>query len=111
MKSRLITGSNRGIGLEHAVRYAGRGARVWATAREPGAAEELNALAATHPGKVVVLAYDASAPSAAADLKRQIGDAPLDLMFANAGGMGGRRQSFGNVDTEAVLDLIQVNAL
>ena len=62
MKSILITGANRGIGLEHAVRYAGRGARVWATAREPREAEELNALAATHPGKVEVLAYDASSP-------------------------------------------------
>ena len=111
MKTVLITGANRGIGLEHAVRYAGRGARVWATARAPREAEELNALAATHPGKVEVLTYDASAPGAAAALKRAVGDAPIDLLFANAGGMGGKRQSFGNVDTETVLDLIQVNAL
>ena len=45
MKSVLITGANRGIGLEHARRYAERGARVWATARAPDEAEELNALA------------------------------------------------------------------
>jgi NAD(P)-dependent dehydrogenase (short-subunit alcohol dehydrogenase family) len=32
-------------------------------------------------------------------------------MFANAGAMGGRGQSFGDVDVEGVLDLIRVNAL
>jgi len=111
MKSVLITGANRGIGLEHATRYAKSGARVWATARAPQEAEELNALAGAHSGKVTVLAYDASTPGAAVELKRQIGDAPVDLMFANAGGIGGRAQSFGNVDIAAVLSLIQVNAL
>ncbi len=111
MKSVLITGANRGIGLEHAVRYAARGARVWATARNPKEAEELNALAATYPGNVEVLVYDASDAGAASAMRAEIGTAPIDLLFANAGGMGGRRQSFGNVDSEAVLGLIQVNAL
>jgi NAD(P)-dependent dehydrogenase (short-subunit alcohol dehydrogenase family) len=44
-------------------------------------------------------------------LKDRIGAEPLDLMFANAGAMGTRRQSFGDVDSEAALNLIHVNAL
>ena len=58
-----------------------------------------------------MLAYDAADEGAPAALKQRIGAAPLDLMFANAGAMGTRRQTFGDVDTEAVLSLIQVNAL
>jgi len=110
MKTVLITGANRGIGLEHTRRYAERGARIFATARKPDEADELAALAKRH-AEIKVLAYDASDNGAAAALKDRIGSAPLDLMFANAGAMGTRRQTFGDVDTEAVQALIQVNAL
>jgi NAD(P)-dependent dehydrogenase (short-subunit alcohol dehydrogenase family) len=111
MKSVLITGANRGIGLEHARRYAERGAKVWATARAPDEAEDLSALALVHRGRFEVLPYDAADPGAARALKDRLGKTPLDLMFANAGAMGGRSQSFGDVDADAVLSLIQVNAL
>ncbi|HYD73863.1 MAG TPA: SDR family oxidoreductase, partial [Candidatus Binatia bacterium] len=100
----------RGIGLEHARRYAERGARVFATARKPDEAGDLAALAKRH-AQVEVLAYDAMDDGAPAALKDRIGAEPLDLMFANAGAMGTRRQSFGDVDTAAVLNLIRVNAL
>lgn len=111
MKSVLITGANRGIGLEHARRYAERGARVWATARAPDDAEALKALALVHRGRFDILPYDAADQAAPHLLKEHLGDAPLDLLFANAGAMDGRRQSFGDVDAQAVLSLIQVNAL
>ena len=110
MKTVLITGANRGIGLEHARRFADRGARVFATARKPDEADDLAALAKRNP-KIEVLSYDASDNGAPAALKDRIGAEPLDLMFANAGAMGTRRQSFGDVDTEALLNLIRVNAL
>lgn len=110
MRTVLITGANRGIGLEHARRYAERGARVFATARKPDEADDLAALAKSTP-KIEVLSYDASDNEAPAALKDRIGAEPLDLMFANAGAMGTRRQSFGDVDTEALLNLIRVNAL
>ena len=44
----LITGANRGIGLEFARRYAGRDWRVIATCRNPDKAEALQALKAQH---------------------------------------------------------------
>lgn len=111
MKTVLITGANRGIGLEHARRYAERGAKVWATARTPDEAPELADLAAMHKGSVQVLSYDARDAAAPATLKAALGDTALDLLFANAGAMGNRRQSFGDVDAEGVLDLVRVNAL
>jgi NAD(P)-dependent dehydrogenase (short-subunit alcohol dehydrogenase family) len=111
MRTVLITGANRGIGLEHARRYAERGARVFATARIPQEADELADLAKRHGDQVDVLAYDAADPDAPQALKERIGPEPLDLMFANAGAMGSRRQTFGDVDADAVLALIHVNAL
>ncbi|HET9230670.1 MAG TPA: SDR family oxidoreductase [Vitreimonas sp.] len=110
MRTVLITGANRGIGLEHALRYAERGARVFATARKPDEADDLAALAKRH-AQIEVLTYDAMDDDAPAALKDRIGGEPLDLLFANAGAMGTRRQSFGDVDTDAVLNLIRVNAL
>jgi NAD(P)-dependent dehydrogenase (short-subunit alcohol dehydrogenase family) len=110
MRTVLITGASRGIGLEHARRYAERGARVFATARKPDEADDLTALAKLN-GQIEVLRYDAADDNAPAALKDRIGAEPLDIMFANAGAMGTRRQSFGDVDAEAVLNLIQVNAL
>ena len=45
----LITGSNRGIGLEIARIYANRDWNVIATARNPDAADDLKAIQADHP--------------------------------------------------------------
>ncbi len=50
-------------------------------------------------------------PFAAAALKQSLGGEPLDLLFANAGAIGTRRQSFGDVDGDALLDLVRVNAM
>jgi NAD(P)-dependent dehydrogenase (short-subunit alcohol dehydrogenase family) len=111
MKTILITGANRGIGLEHVRRFAARGARVFATARSPSGAKELMALSADRNNGIEVLAYEASDPDAPARLKAALGDTPLDLLFANAGAGGGNGQSFGSVDVENALQLIRVNAL
>jgi NAD(P)-dependent dehydrogenase (short-subunit alcohol dehydrogenase family) len=111
MKTVLITGANRGIGLEHVRRFAERGAHVFATARSPADAKELKALIAEQEGRIEMLAYDASDSGAPARLKAALGDAPLDLLFANAGASGGNSQSFGSVDVDNVLQLIRINAL
>lgn len=111
MRTILITGANRGIGLEHARRYAERGLQVFATARDPAQAADLHSLSAQHDGRVTVLRYDAAEPDAAARLRADVGGAPLDLLFANAGAMGPAGQRFGEVDVEGTLELIRVNAL
>ena len=111
MKTVLITGANRGIGLEHARRYAARGARVFATARAPAEAEELTALAAAPDMRVEVLAYEAGDFKAPARLKAALGDTPVDLLFANAGAIDDRGKPFGSIDAEEVLQLIRINAL
>lgn len=74
MSSVLITGANRGIGLEFARQYAAEGWEVIAAARQSSA--ELDAL------KVRVEPVDLSDADAVAAFKV---DQPLDLFIANAG--------------------------
>ena len=111
MKTVLITGANRGLGLEHARRFVERGARVYAAVRAPSDAAALYVLAAERRGQVEVLPYEAGDPDAPAQLKAALAGLPLDLLFANAGDIDGKHQSFGSVDVEAVLRLIRINAL
>ena len=111
MKTVLITGASRGIGLEHARRFAAKGAHVFAAVRTPTEAKELQALAASKNVRVEILAYDATDAGAPGRLKTALGNAPLDLLFANAGEIGDKTTPLGSIDAEGVLKLINVNAL
>ena len=111
MKTVLITGANRGIGLEHARAFTARGVHVLATAREPAEAQDLQQLKTSHPHLVTLLPYDAAKPEAPAQLKAAVGNTPIDLLLANAGAMGGAQQSFGSVDVDDTLQLLRINSL
>ena len=54
----LITGANRGIGLEFVRQYAAEGVRVFATCRSPRKAKDLNIIAGASKGNVSVHALD-----------------------------------------------------
>lgn len=83
----LITGANRGIGLEFTRQYLARGERVVAACRRPGKATELTQLAGAHPGHLHVLAVDLADPKTVAELARELGMIwdSLDLLVNNAG--------------------------
>ncbi|HEY5613984.1 MAG TPA: SDR family NAD(P)-dependent oxidoreductase, partial [Lysobacter sp.] len=86
----LVTGANRGLGLEFVRQLLARGDRVVATCRHPGKATALNPLAGEHPGRLHVLPLDVADPKSIAELVRELallddGDAPLDLLVNNAG--------------------------
>ena len=58
MNTALITGANRGIGLEFSRQYAADGWRVLACARNPEKSDALNTLAAQYPGQLSVHRLD-----------------------------------------------------
>ena len=80
----LITGANRGIGLELVKRYAALGEQVIACCRNPDAATELKAVR----GKVAVHALKVDDPASVAALANSLGGQAIDLLINNAGVLG-----------------------
>jgi NAD(P)-dependent dehydrogenase (short-subunit alcohol dehydrogenase family) len=77
----LITGANRGLGLEFAKQFSEAGWTVFATAREPGKAEDLHKLG----DRVHVLQLDVTDTASVAALAKSLDKQPIDLLINNAG--------------------------
>jgi NAD(P)-dependent dehydrogenase (short-subunit alcohol dehydrogenase family) len=111
MSSTLITGANRGLGLEFARQYLNDGWQVYATCRDPKAASELRHLADASGDRLEILALDvtdlATIKAAAAELDRQA----IDLLINNAGVGGARGQTIGNIDYDAWAKVLDVNTM
>ncbi len=75
----LITGANRGLGLEFARQYAADGWNVIGTARSPNRADDLNAL------DVKVLQLDVTDRASIDSLAASLDGHAIDLLINNAG--------------------------
>jgi len=107
----LITGSNRGIGLEFARQYAAAGWRVIATSRNPSRAEELQALARQYDN-LELAKLDVTDQDEIRSLATLLVDQPIHLLLNNAALLGPRDvQLFGNQDYELAARQYEVNAL
>ena len=100
----LITGANRGLGLEFARQYAAAGWNVIGTARAPEGASELNAL------DVRVMQLDVADPESVAALARDLKGASIDLLINNAG-IFPRAGSLEETDFAAALQTYVVNTI
>jgi NAD(P)-dependent dehydrogenase (short-subunit alcohol dehydrogenase family) len=107
MPTVLITGANRGLGLEFARQYASEGWRVLATCREPDRAEALQAFAA----QAVIHPLDVSDFDAVAALGRALADETIDVLIANAGVLLDDDSRPEAVDYDACMRSFRVNAL
>jgi NAD(P)-dependent dehydrogenase (short-subunit alcohol dehydrogenase family) len=98
----VVTGANRGIGLELARQLAGRGASVVAVCRRrsPG----LDAL-----GIRVESGIDLTEPAAWANLAEQLEHDDIDLLIQNAGVL--LADSLENVDADDVRAQLELNAI
>ena len=101
----LITGANRGLGLEFARQFMARGYHVIGTARKPEQAQELHKLGAQV--EQLDVANDASARALAGKLKGQ----PIDILINNAGIIGSNSNSITDLDFNKMVNTYQVNAL
>lgn len=110
----LVTGANRGLGLECARQLLARGERVVATCRHPGKATALNALAGEHPGRLRVLPLDVAAPRSIAELANELPllDDALSLrLLVNCAGVLHSGERFGAIDPAIAEDSFRTNAM
>lgn len=112
MPSILITGTNRGIGLELTRQYAADGWAVHACCRSPENAHELNKLAAAD-SHIQVHLLDPCNDAQRASLAAQLKDEPIDILFNNAGVAGGEwgAQGFGRCDAPTWLQAMHINVV
>lgn len=112
MKRVLITGANRGVGLELSLQCAARGDRIFAGCRSPKKAAALEKIAAKYPGQVTILPLEVtnkkSIAQCAASVAAEING--LDILFNNAAIHGGD-EHLSEVDAETLLRVIHVNAV
>lgn len=102
MATILITGANKGIGLQLCKQLSARGDDVIAVCRSPSA--ELNEL-----GIRIIDNIDVGDAASIERLKGEIADQPLDVLINNAGIM--KSDVFGSLDYDAILEQFRVNAL
>ncbi|MDW7773869.1 MAG: SDR family oxidoreductase [Desulfobulbaceae bacterium] len=80
----LITGSNRGIGLEFVRQFADEDWRVYATCRRPAEAEELRKIAGKKE-RVTLHRLDVTSREDIKAMSWELGNKPLDILLNNAG--------------------------
>jgi len=110
MATVLITGTNRGIGLEFTAQCLARGDRVIATCRDVDAATDLRALGDAHESLQILPLDVASVDSMQAFLS-QLGDTPIDIFINNAGVYGPKSAQFGDIDPEVWAWVLKVNSV
>jgi NAD(P)-dependent dehydrogenase (short-subunit alcohol dehydrogenase family) len=111
MPTVLITGANRGIGLEFARQYAELEWSVFAACRSPAAAKELAKLANSAAGKVSVLGMDVTDGKSVSAAARQLGKETIDLLINNAGTSGASGQRIGHIDYQNWAQVLDVNTM
>jgi NAD(P)-dependent dehydrogenase (short-subunit alcohol dehydrogenase family) len=118
MQRILITGANRGLGLEFTRQYLERGARVFASCRRPAQAQQLQTLQAAHPQRLSVVALDVADPisiqAAHAAVRSQIDG--LEVLINSAGIYSSRGseeplERLGKLTFEDALTVLRVNAV
>src|SRR5512147_1842572 len=107
MPTCLITGANRGIGLEFAKQYAADGWDVIATCRrrdQSGALRQVR-------GEVRVETLDVSDFAGIEALGGRLEGVPIDLLINNAGIYGPRVVTYDSVDYGAWAEVLRVNTM
>ncbi|WP_429885600.1 SDR family oxidoreductase [Geoalkalibacter halelectricus] len=107
----LITGANRGIGLELARQYGGAGWRVLACCRSPEQAADLRQLAAQQGQKIAIHALDVGSEDSISRLAENLCGEAIDILFNNAGVGGPKPQDFGPINAEEWLAAMRVNVV
>jgi NAD(P)-dependent dehydrogenase (short-subunit alcohol dehydrogenase family) len=107
----LVSGANRGLGLEFVRQYAADGWQVYAACRAPNDAKELQELAAASGGRMHLLAFDVTDTTSVRSAAGALGGEAIDILVNNAGVGGPRNERLGRLDYAAWERVLDVNTL
>lgn len=108
-KTVLVTGANRGLGLELVKQFAQKGYKVIATCRKSDKAKNLRDV----EGDIIIKELDVSAENQLRDLRDELFKVPVDILILNAGVVGQRDSVIGNIDIDIddMIDTFKVNSI
>lgn len=106
----MITGANRGIGLELSEQFAADGWAVLACCRNPVEAEALQALAGQYSA-IEIHRLEMTDYARMTALSEQLGGRAIDVLLSNAGIYGPRGHGFGEVDAAEWRQVLEVNSI
>jgi NAD(P)-dependent dehydrogenase (short-subunit alcohol dehydrogenase family) len=116
MKTVVITGANRGLGLEFVRQYLNDNATVYAICRSNQNNDELITL--SHNKKVVIIIADLLDQKSIDRVALELSNVAIDILINNAGIFGPKaqadgdlRQSFGHMNYEKWLEILRINTL
>ena len=112
MKTTLITGANRGIGLEFSRQLAEDDWCVLACSRDLEKSDALNKLAAEYPERITLYALDVTDHGQIEKLSQTLANKPIDLLINNAGVFPDiNDRSFGQTDYDSWAHAFLVNTM
>lgn len=110
MKTVLITGASRGLGLEFTKQYAENGYRVIACCRSPEKASDLQELAEINES-VIIKQLDVTNQNHIKTLANDLQGQPIDILLNNAGIYGSDAQVLGDIDPNNMIDVFKTNTI
>ena len=110
MTTIIVTGANRGIGLELVKQYCNRNYQVIGTYRDEAISGELISMS-RNLDNLKVYSLDVSSDQSLKDFSSKLGETPIDIFINNAGVYGPRDSSFNNVDEKNWIPVFQTNTI
>ena len=115
-KNYLVTGANRGLGLEFTKQILKAGHNVYAACRNINDIEDLDLLFAEYKDKLIVVNLDINDHNSILSLSEKLKDTSIDVMINNAGTIGPLpyfentfKQHYGTIDYDVWSDVFKTN--
>ena len=106
----VITGANRGLGLEFCRQYLAGGNKIYACCRSPEKAFDLLGLKQSAGDRLEIVPLDVSNSVMLNNLPHIISE-PVDILINNAGVYGPRDKSVGQIDPHEWNEVLKVNTI